>query len=70
MGDVSPMTNASAALTNLKTNADREDFEMVNNYATESSQRVAYNNAKYSFYEKKQIKLQQDYDKGLAKLVD
>ena len=70
MGDVSPMTNASAALTNLKTNAGREDSEMVANYATESSQRVSYNNAKYSFYEKKQIKLQQDYDKGLAKLVN
>jgi len=70
MGDVSPMTNASAALTNLKTNAGREDSEMVANYATESSQRVSYNSAKYSFYEKKQIKLQQDYDKGLAKLVN
>lgn len=70
MAELLPLTNVQGALTNMELYAQNNDAEISAMFGSEASARLAYNNQKYQMYEKRQIKLQQDYDRGIASLAN
>ena len=70
MAELLPLTNVQGALTNMELYAQNNDAEISAIFGSEASARLAYNNQKYQMYEKRQIKLQQDYDRGIASLAN
>ena len=70
MAELLPLTNVQTSLENMKSYAQNNDAEIVATFGAETNARLAYNNQKYQMYEKRQIKLQQDYDRGIASLAN
>ena len=70
MAELLPLQNVQTSLTNMKQYAQNNDSDIVATFGTEASARLAYNNQRYQMYEKRQIKLQQDYDRGIASLAN
>ena len=67
-GGYAAEVNARGGFTGAKYRAVQGCLETANGYANEVQSRLAVDAAEYSWYEKQQVKLQADYDRGIQLL--